>query len=306
MKKRPIIIDTDPGIDDAVAVAIALFDEQLDVKLITTVAGNVSVAKTTANVLKLLPFFAKEVPVAKGAERPLIRSRMDASEIHGDSGMDGYAFPEVNECLLVENHAVIELFQTLMRQEEPITVVTLGPLTNIGLLLRMYPQCKTKINEIIMMGGSLGRGNTGVLSEFNFAVDPEAAKIIFESGLPLALAPLDVGLKVAVLPEDSEKIQQMGKTGDMLYHLFKNYRSGSFATGLNMFDSCAMAYLLEPEMYTVKEAYVTIETQGTYTAGASIIDLDGYLGQEPNCRVCVDIDQKKFKNWFLDALSQCN
>ena len=306
MKKRPIIIDTDPGIDDAVAIAIALFDERLDVKLITTVAGNVSVDKTTMNLIKLLTFLGKEVPVARGAERPLVRPSIDASEIHGDSGMDGYEFPEAKEVLLVENHAVVEMFQTLMKQEEAITLVTIGPLTNIGLLLRMYPQCKTKIKEIVMMGGSLGRGNTGVLSEFNFAVDPESAKIVFESGLPLAMAPLDVGLKVAILPEDSEQIKQMGKTGDMIYHLFKNYRSGSFLTGLNMFDSCAMAYLLAPEMYTVVETYVAIETQGEFTSGASVVDLEGYLEQKENCRVCVDIDQKKFKNWFMTALSKCN
>lgn len=306
MKKIPMMIDTDPGIDDAVALAIALFDERLDVKLLTTVAGNVSADKTTTNLLKLLAFLDKKVPVAKGAEGPLIRARIDASEVHGDSGMDGYDFPEANEHLFVENHAVVEMFHVLMTQEEPITLVTIGPLTNIALLLRMYPQCKVNIKEIVMMGGNLGRGNTGIFSEFNFVADPEAAKIVIESGLPLTLVPLDVGLKVAILPEDSERIKRMGKTGDMIYHLFRNYRSGSFVTGLNMFDSCAIAYLLEPEMYTVVKTYVAIETQGEFTSGASIIDVENYLGQKNNCCVCVDIDQKKFNSWFLTAIKACH
>jgi len=303
---KPIIIDTDPGIDDAVAIAIALFAKELDVKLLTTVAGNVGLENVTNNLLNLLEFWGKNIPVAKGSAAPLIRKLENASDVHGESGMDGYEFPQGNKENLLEISAVEAMYQVLKTAQEKITIVAIGPLTNVALLLREYPQIKEKIEEIVVMGGALGRGNFGILSEFNMAIDPEAAKIVFESGLPIAVASLDVGLKALVYPEDSEKIKQMNKTGDMMYCLFKKYRGGSFQTGLKMYDSTAIAYLLQPEMYEIKEAFLAVETQGEYTAGTTVIDLDLRLGQEPNCRVCVDIDAEKFKNWFLDALAVCS
>lgn len=305
VKSRKVIIDTDPGIDDAIAIAIALFDSKLDVQLFTTVAGNVSVEKVTKNLLKLLSFWGKDVPVAVGAGRPLLREAVDASDVHGSTGMDGYDFPEPNSNLLSEEHAVNLMYKTLMASDEKITLIGIGPLTNIALLLRMYPECSAKIDEIVIMGGSLARGNKGVLSEFNIAVDPEAAKIVFESGIPMAMAGLDVGLKALVYPEDSEKIKEMNPTGNMMYHLFKKYRGGSFKTGLKMYDSCAIAYLLAPEVFEIEETYVTVETQSTLTAGATLVDLKGYLGQPANCKVCVDVDEAKFKAWFLDSIKNC-
>lgn len=155
------------------------------------------------------------------------------------------------------------------------------------------------------MGGAIGRGNFGVLSEFNIAIDPEAAAIIFESGLPIAVAPLDVGAKALVYPEDSAKIKEMNQTGDMMVQLFKKYRGGSFGTGLKMYDSCAIAYLLCPEIFDIQETFVAIETQGAYTAGATIVDLNNRLKQKNNCRVCIDIDEALFKDWFLQAISKC-
>ena len=244
MSKRPIIIDTDPGIDDALALAIALFSEELDVRLITTVAGNVSLEHVTQNTLRLLRFFGKDVPVAKGAAQPLIAEFVDASNVHGKTGMEGYDFPEPGEELLLQEHAVNAMRRVIMESEEPITLVPIATLTNIALLFAMYPEVKSNIKEIVMMGGSASRGNKGVMSEFNVATDPEAAQMVFQCGLPIVMAGLDVGLKALVLPEDSEEIKKMGKTGDMAYHLFKRYRGGSFGTGLKMYDSCAVAYLL--------------------------------------------------------------
>ena len=304
-KKRPIIIDTDPGIDDAVALGIALFSETLDVRLITTVAGNVGIQYVTDNLLKLLTFWNLQVPVAKGAASPLIRAVKDASDVHGVTGMAGYEFPAPNMDNLLDMTAVEAMHKTISESQEAITIMAIGPLTNVALLLREYPDIKQKIKEIVLMGGALGRGNFGILSEFNFGVDPEAAKIVFESGIPLVVAALDVGLKALVYPEDSEKIKEMNKTGDMMYYLFKKYRGGSFSTGLKMYDSCAVAYLLAPEIFTVQEVYTAIEVHGEYTAGASIIDLKGSLGQQPNSRVCTDIDEVKFKEWFLKAIEAC-
>ncbi|EOH95814.1 hypothetical protein UAY_03240 [Enterococcus moraviensis ATCC BAA-383] len=305
-KTRRIIIDTDPGIDDAVAIAAALFDERLNIKLFTTVSGNVSVDKVTKNLLKLLAFWNKDVPVAIGSDRPLLREAINASDIHGSTGMDGYDFPEAKYDVLTKNHAVIEMYKVLMESKEKTTIVGIGPLTNIALLLRVYPEAVEKIEELVIMGGSLGRGNYGVLSEFNIAADPEAAKIVFESHIPLTMVGMDVGEKALISTKEQKQIQKMNKTGNMIDHLFRNYRGGSLETGLKMYDGCAISYLLEPEMFELKEAYVAIETQGTLTAGATLVDLEGYLGKETNCRVCVTINTQEFRRWFLEAIGKCD
>ncbi len=303
--RRPIIIDTDPGIDDALAIAIALFSEELDVRLITTVAGNVSLEHVTNNALKLLNFWGKDVPVAKGAAHPLIEPFIDASNVHGVSGMEGYDFPEPKEELLLQEHAVNAMRRVILESREPVTLVPIAPMTNIAQLLIMYPEVKENIREIVIMGGSAGRGNKGVMSEFNVATDPEAAKIVFASGLPIVMAGLDVGWKALVYPEDSEKIKMMGKTGEMAYCLFKRYRGGSFQTGLKMYDSCAIAYLLQPDLFQVEETYVDVETQGQMTRGCTVVDLKGYLKKEANVKVCMDIDGTRFREWFMDRIGKC-
>lgn len=305
MKKRPIIIDTDPGIDDALAIAIALFSEELDVKLITTVAGNVPLDKVTYNALRLLKFFEKEnVPVAMGANCPLLREFEDAASVHGKSGMEGYDFEEPTQTCIPE-HAVNAMYTLLMNSEEPITIVPIAPLTNIALLLKLYPEVKPKIKEIVLMGGSASRGNKGVMSEFNIGLDPEAAHIVFHSGLKLTMVGLDVGLKALVLPEDSECIKDLNKTGAMAYCLFKKYRGGSFSTGLKMYDSTAIAYLLKPELFEAVDTYLDVELSGTMTAGCTLVDLKGYLGKPKNATVCLDIDGEGFRQWFIDAIRTC-
>ena len=305
MSKRPVIIDTDPGIDDAVAIAIALFSEELDVKLITTVAGNVSLDLVTGNALKLLTFLDQKIPVAMGAAEPLIRPFENAASVHGASGMDGYDFGEPDRSLLLEEHAITAMRRVILESDEPVTLVPIAPMTNIALLLKVYPEVKKNIKEIVFMGGSLTRGNKSVMGEFNMALDPEAAKIVFKSGLPIVMAGLDMGLKALVYPEDSEKIRSMSKTGEMFYALFRKYRGGSFGTGLKMYDSCAVAYLLCPKMFETADTYIDIETQGELTAGCTVVDLKGYLKKEPNAKVCVEIDADMFKEWFINALMRC-
>lgn len=304
--KRPIIIDTDPGIDDAVAIAIALFSKELDVKLITSIAGNVEITKTTNNILKLLKFFKKDIAVAEGAARPLIRNAIEAKNVHGESGMDGYDFGEVDRSILLKDNAVNAIYKTIMECSEKMTIMAIGPLTNIALLLKVYPEVKEKIKEIALMGGSMSRGNFGVMSEFNIHVDPDAAKIVFNSGVPIAVAPLDVGLKALVFSEDSAKIKELNKTGEMIYSLFQHYRSFGLKNGLKMYDSCAIAYLLKPEMFIIENTFIDVEICGQYTVGATIVDLKNYLKQNPNAKICTDIDQKMFKDWLLESLQKCN
>lgn len=305
MTKRPIIIDTDPGIDDAVALAIALFNEQLDVRMITTVHGNVSLEKVTYNALRLMKFYDKKVPIAKGADRPLIADIIDASDIHGETGMDGYNFDEPDNELLLDKHAVNAMYDEIMSSNEKITIVPIRPLTNIALLLRLYPEVKEKIKEIILMGGSTTRGNASVMAEFNIYADPEAAKIVFSSGMPIVMAGMDVGQNALVYPEDSAQLKDMNHTGNMFYHLFKKYRGGSFNQGLKMYDSCAIAYLLKPDLFETADTFVDIELQGKYTRGATIVDLQNYLNQKSNVKVCTDIDAEGFKNWFMENIKNC-
>lgn len=305
MNKRPLIIDTDPGIDDALAIAIALFSDELDVKLITTVAGNVGLDKVTYNALRLLKYFEREdIPVAMGADSPLIRPYEDASNVHGKSGMEGFDFEEPTVGAIKEN-AVDAMRRVIMESDEPVTLMPIAPLTNIALLLKTYPEVKKNIREIVMMGGSASRGNKGVMSEFNVALDPEAAHMVFHSGVKLTMVGLDVGLKALVLPQDSERIKDMNKTGAMAYCLFKKYRGGSFNTGLKMYDSSAVAYLLAPEMFTAEETYLDVELAGSMTAGCTIVDLKGYLHQDANATVCLDIDQDAFRKWFVDSIQKC-
>ncbi len=302
--KRRIIIDTDPGIDDAVALAIALFDDTVEVKLISTVAGNVSIEKVTKNTLQLLTYFEKKIPVAAGSARPLIADPIDASGVHGETGMGKFNFPAADDSVLLDNHAVIKMAKVLNAAEKT-TIVAIGPLTNIALLLRLYPELSSRIEEVILMGGAIGRGNSGVYSEFNINADPEAARIVFQSGLKITVIPLEIGMKALIYPEDSEKIRGMNKTGELFYQLFSQYRGGSFKTGLKMYDSGAVAFLLEPSLFTTEQYYIGIELSGEMTRGATLVDIRGYLHKEANVTIATDIDVDRFKDWFLNSIEKC-
>lgn len=304
LDKRKIIIDTDPGIDDAVAIAIALFDESLDVQLITTVAGNVDVEKTTNNALKLVEFFGKDVPVAKGAKKPLVLELEDASHIHGKTGLDGYEFKESNRKPL-EDDAIVAMKKVIMESDSPITLMPIGPLTNIALLLSVYPEVKENIQEIVLMGGSITRGNKTPMGEFNMATDPEAADIVFRSGLPIVMCGLDLGEQALLYREDSERIRRLNKTGEMIYSLFKHYRGGRLDKGLKMYDSFAIAYILKPEIFKTQDCFVAVETSSPLTKGCTVVDLNNYWGREPNVKVCLDVDENKFKEWLISAIGKC-
>ena len=244
MKRRPVILSTDPGIDDAVALALSLFSEELDVKLICPIFGNVSLSNTIANTEKLLTLFGKAPRIVPGSQHPLLREAINASDIHGDSGLDGYDFPE-STIFADESQTAVEAMHELVNQEEKTILIGIGPLTDIALYLHLYPQDADKLERIVLMGGSLGRGNYGVLSEFNFAADPEAAKIVFNSGVPIQVAPLEVGNQAKIMPEVTKQIKNFGEIGEMIYQLFTKYRSGSFEDGLNMYDALAIALILK-------------------------------------------------------------
>lgn len=273
--KQPIIIDTDPGIDDAAAISIALNHPNFDLKMITTVNGNVGIEKTTANALKLKQFFNSNVPVHRGASQPLLSEIVDASDVHGESGMEGYIFPEIAESDLASTHAVEAMKNALLNSDAPITLVPIGPLTNIALLLTTYPEVKTYVKEIVLMGGSASRGNVTPLAEFNIYCDPEAAQIVFNSGLPLTMVGLDVARSSSLTHDTINELQSINDTGNMLH---------------------------QPENFAVQEADVQIETNGKLTKGATVTDFKSHF---PNTSVVLSVQANIFKQMFIDALQYC-
>ena len=304
MKQRDIIIDTDPGIDDAAAITIAARNPALNVKLISTVAANVEVEKTTANALKLMEFLDADVPVARGCDAPLLKKLESCPEIHGVSGMDGYDFPEVKRQPLPV-HSVEAMREVIMGSEGKTTIAAIAIHTNIAILLRMYPEVKEKIDEIVMMGGGLSGGNTNTVAEFNIYNDPHAASMVFESGVPITMLGLDVTNRAILHKDTALKIKESGREGAMLYALFEHYRGGSFEAGLKIHDACVMAYMLRPELFRTEKLYVGIATEG-YAAGATVAGRVNPIapGREPNVNVCVDVDEEAFEEWFVDEF--CN
>lgn len=300
--KQPIIIDTDPGIDDAAAISFALNHPEFDLKMISTVNGNVGIEKTTANALKIKRFFNSDVPVHRGASQPLLSAIVDASEVHGESGMEGYTFPEINESNLDSTHAVEAMRDVLLKSETPITLIPIGPLTNIALLLMTYPEVKAYIKEIVLMGGSASRGNVTPLAEFNIYCDPEAAQIVFNSGLPITMIGLDVARSSSLTHETINELKSINETGKMLHQLFKHYRGDDFEKGINVYDAYTLLYLLHPEHFVVREADVQIETDGKLTKGASVVD---FKSQFPNTTVVMSVQANIFKQMFIDALKYC-
>ncbi|MFW0760243.1 ribonucleoside hydrolase RihC [Staphylococcus cohnii] len=300
--KQPIIIDTDPGIDDAAAISFAINHPEFDLKMISTVNGNVGIEKTTANALKLKRFFNSDIPVHRGASQPLLSDIVDASDVHGESGMEGYTFPEINESDLDSTHAVEAMRDVLVKSETPITLIPIGPLTNIALLLMTYPEVKTFIKEIVLMGGSASRGNVTPLAEFNIYCDPEAAQIVFNSGLPLTMIGLDVARSSSLTHDTINELSSINDTGKMLHQLFKHYRGDDFEKGINVYDAYTLLYLLHPEHFDVQEADVQIETDGKLTKGASVVD---FKSQFPNTSVVMSVQANIFKQMFIDALKYC-
>lgn len=301
---KPLIIDTDPGIDDAAAITLLVDEPAFDIKLIASVSGNVGIGHTTNNALKLLTFLGRRIPVARGAAAPLMRDNRFATEAHGKSGMGSFEFPEPDNSLLTANNAVLEERQVLMESTEPVTILTLGPLTNIALLLATFPEVKSHIERIVSMGGSTERGNIGVYGEFNISVDPEAAKMVFRSGLPITMVGLDIGRKAHLVANDLDALEASGEVGKMVSSLFRSYDGGHIEEGIKMYDPSAAMVLIEPELFTMRSAFVDVEISSPITLGATAVDYDGILSEEKNLDVCVDVDVDGFRKSFVDRIAR--
>lgn len=298
----PIILDTDPGIDDATAITLALKSPAIDVRLITTVAGNVDVEKTTANALRLVEFLKMDVPVAKGASEPLLREHEDSSHIHGASGMDGYEFPELTT-EPIRLSAVEAMKKTIQESDESITIVAIGALTNIALLIKEYPEILEKVKEIVIMGGTLGAGNVNSAAEFNIYTDPHAAKIVFDADVSLVMIGLDITLQTVVKQEALMEVKETNDLGQMLYSLFSNYVSGSIESGIEAHDLSAIYYVIYPEKAETKDYYINIAVDGP-AMGATVADVQGihYPGKK-NCTVGLVFENlDHFNDWFIETV----
>jgi len=307
--RHPIIIDCDPGHDDAIAIVLALASPELEVKAITSSAGNQTPDKTLHNVLRMLTLADRtDIPVAGGAAKPLMRDLIIADNVHGESGLDGPKLPEPT--FAPQDCTAVELMAKILRESEtPVTLVATGPQTNVALLLNGYPQLHSKIDRIVIMGGSMSLGNWTPAAEFNIYVDPEAAGIVFQSGIPVVMAGLDVTHKAQIHEADIERFRAIGNpvstvVAELLDFFLRYHKDEKWGfTGAPLHDPCTIAWLLKPEIFTTLERWVGVETQGKYTQGMTVVDYYFLTGNKPNAQVMVDIDREAFVNLLAERLS---
>ena len=305
----PIILDCDPGHDDAIAMVLALASPELDVKAITASAGNQTPDKTLRNVLRMLTLLGRQdIPVAGGARKPLMRELIIAENVHGESGLDGPALPEPDftpqACTAVELMA-----KTLRESPQPVTIVATGPQTNVALLLNSHPELHDKIARIVLMGGAMVLGNWQPAAEFNIYVDPEAAEIVFQSGIPIVMAGLDVTHKAQIHDQDIARFRQLGNpvatvVAGLLDFFMAYHRDEKWGfVGAPLHDPCTIAWLLKPELFTSVERWVGVETQGKYTQGMTVVDYYFLTGNPPNTTLLLDVDRQGFVDLLAERLA---
>jgi len=298
MTVTPVILDVDPGHDDAVALMLACGAPELEVRAVTTVAGNVSLDKTTRNALRVLSLIGREdVPVGAGTEAPLARPLHTAEDIQGESGLDGADLAEPT--FGVDRRGAVELVADVLEASaEPVTLIPLGPLTNIAMFLTEYPRLEEKIDRIVLMGGSIGPGNTTPAAEFNIYVDPEAARMVFESGLRITMVGLDVTRQAIAGPKEVERLRTLGRVGEVAAELVTfssdNHRRVFGSDGPPIHDAVAVAAVVEPAVLEARPMRVEIECESELTRGETVCDLRGVWGKPPNAEVGVLLDKAAF------------
>ncbi|HEY3427693.1 MAG TPA: nucleoside hydrolase [Acidimicrobiia bacterium] len=303
----PILIDCDPGHDDALALLLALASPELELLGVTTVAGNVGLDKTTPNALRVLELAQRsEVPVAAGFARPLYRPLQIAANVHGESGLDGPTLPAPKSSA-VADHAVDFLAKKLAASTEPVTLVPVGPLTNIAVLLNSYPDIGSQIKRIVLMGGAIATGNVTPAAEFNIYVDPEAAHRVFHSGLPITMMGLDVTHKALLDSGHADRLRDTGAVGTFVaelldFFLVNHPRHYQSRGGVPIHDALAVAHLIWPQLVETVDCHVTVETQSDLCRGRTVVDRWHVTGQTPNATVGVDLDGETFAANLLERL----
>ncbi|WP_346209862.1 pyrimidine-specific ribonucleoside hydrolase RihA [Aeromonas salmonicida] len=304
----PVILDCDPGHDDAIALILALASPELKVLAVTTSAGNQTPDKTLNNALRILTLLGRDdIPVAAGAPKPLARELIIADNVHGESGLDGPTLPD--PAFAPQAMTGLELMAKCLRESpEPVTLVPTGPLTNIALLLAAHPELKPNIDRIVLMGGAAGAGNWTPAAEFNIYVDPEAADMVFKSGIPITMCGLDVTHEAQVMDEDIARVRAIANPVArcvaglldffMIYHRDPKW---GFA-GAPLHDPCTIAWLLAPALFHGVECRVDIETRGLHTTGMTVVDRYQLTGKPANALVLLGLDRPGFIDLLVERL----
>ena len=308
---RKIILDCDPGHDDAVAILLAAGNPDIELLGLTTIGGNHTIDKVTHNARQVLTIAgALDVPVYRGASRPLINDVVTAEDIHGDSGMEihGYDLPE--PAVGVEDeHAVRWIVDTLMREEPgTVTLVPTGPLTNIALAVRMEPRIVSRVREVVLMGGAYGTGNITASAEFNTFVDPEAAAIVFGEDWPVVMVGLDLTHQALATPEVESRFAALGTSaGDFVVALIdafrRNYKDAQDFDNPPVHDPCAVAYVIDPSLVETVPAPLSVELAGTLTRGRTVADFRA-SNAPCNTSVATRLDVDRFWDLVVDAVQR--
>jgi inosine-uridine nucleoside N-ribohydrolase len=302
----PIVLDCDPGHDDAIALLLAVASPELELVGVTTVSGNQTLDKTTANAIRVLELVGKgDVPVAAGAERPLVREQYVAAYVHGESGLDGPDLPPPS-AEPVREHAVEFLAERIRERDGKLTLVPTGPLTNVALLLALHPDARPE--RIVLMGGSIGEGNVSPSAEFNIWADPEAARRVFESGIDTTMVGLDVTHEALITDEHTERLRASGRVGTVVaelmdfYSAFHKQRYPDLA-GSPMHDPVALAHVIRDDLLQTKHVGVEVDCSWGAGRGRTNVDLRGRMGWEPNAHVAYAVDAEGFAELLLERIA---
>ena len=309
MERKKIIIDCDPGYDDAVALLLAAGHPDIEVLGITTVAGNQTLEKVTRNALRIAKLVhLDQVPVAAGAERPLLREKIvPAAYIHGESGLDGTTLPEA-DFKVDPRHAAQFIVDTIMREpEKTVTLVPIGPLTNIALAARLEPRIVDRVKEVVLMGGGAHIGNVKPMAEFNIENDPEAAHIVFEEKWPIVMIGLDLTYQALATTAVKEKVAAMQTpaayfVNQILTRFAENYKRAKGFDEPPVHDPCAVAYVIDPSIMQTRTAPVHVEYRGLYTSGMTVADFRRKAPEDCHTKVALKLDQDRFWNLIFEAL----
>ncbi len=304
---QQIILDCDPGHDDAMAILLAAAAPELDLLAITTVAGNQTLPKTTLNARRVCGLADIRVPVAAGCEHPLVRELRVAANIHGESGLEGPTFTGEPDVPLDPRHAVDLIIELLLASDGDIVLVATGPLTNVAVAMRREPRIVSKIRHISLMGGAWGLGNRTPSAEFNILVDPEAARIVFESGVPITMCPLELTHQARATPEVVGRFADLRTpVGDVVVEMLRfygeAYRRLHGEGGAPVHDPTAVAWVMDPTLVETRLAHVDIETHAEFSYGRTVVDLLDVLHLPKNALVGIRLEVERFWDRMVEAV----